>query len=261
MKIVILGVFLIFSRFSIASTGSGYQICPSVSTGYFADKRIDRTIIVNYEASSDHLIFLRCGQEQDQRLTSRGRQNSCHVYRSISTSDLCEKEKRSSKVSDFLGKFIQGLITAGALGGIDTYTVIENLVGSIRNTNMDPECIGTGLMKNIAINQNIEPSLAAYYEAIAEIAPFTGLVRLLNDNNEMGKNKFIFDTIDRLLIGGNGSRRIPASSSNQDSEKVHLKGPAYMVSRRNRNQTSVLVNQEMQAELCGQFPNIVSVPE
>ena len=260
-SVILFVVIYFFSFQSFSSSGSGYQVCPNISTGYLADIRIDRTIIINYEASSDYFVALRCGYEQTQQLNSSGRENNCHVYRSASRSDLCQREQRISKVTSFLSSVLEGAVNAAATGGVSALDKARTAISAIRSVQMQPECLGISLLKNIATGNNIENSLQVYYDTIVELRPFTGLVRYLNDDSEIGKNRLVFDTLDGLLIGDNGSRRIASRGDSNEGEKIRLRGPAYIVSQRNQSQTDLLVDEEDKAGLCTKFPDIVSDEE
>lgn len=256
LAIIITGVFVYINAYSISD--SGFNVCPDVSTGFYAASKTHRTIVVNYEPKNDYFVLLRCGTDQKQRLLSNLSDNSCHIYRKGTKTALCKRERTLSKVTALLANVTEGLFDAAILGGTSTLRKIGLVINGARTAGLEPECLGVSLLKNIATGVNVESSAKAYYEVQVELGPFTGINRVLNRNNDGAINAMIFNYLDSLLIGGNGSRYIAQSGQGISDKEVFLSGPKFLVARRSTSQTHLLVNQDKQQELCVKFPHIIT---
>ena len=259
MKITSLSLTLIISVLCLpayAVTSSGYNICPRVSTGFLAAISTDRTIVVNYHPGTGYFVVLRCGQEQRRPPSAEGVDNDCHVYRASSYAQLCRRERAMYKVTKLLADVMEKVPAAVVTGGVSALTQAQVVAQSLRTSGLQPECLGVSLLKALAINKNVDVLLESYYNAQVDLAPFTGVARVLNGTNSSSRNAWIFNSLDGLLVGGNGSRSKRANERQETSDIVILKGPAHLIVRRNTRTVTLLVNEDERASLCVQFPHI-----
>jgi len=253
---VILLVFsiLTFSNTALSFTANGYNFCSKVHSGFIADHLKDRAILVNYEASSDYFVFLRCGKNQEQLLSSSKNKTNCHVYRAASGTELCSHERSVSKLSAFF-KSVLGKNNDIDFLNPDLRSLVKVNLSALKAEGLKPNCLGGSLLKNIAVNKNVDAAVQSFFIAHKDLSLF---LEINEFKENIDKNKFVFDSLDQILVGDNGSRRIASAGDEGGSDKLFLRGPAYMKTIRSNMSTEINFDKNTKIGFCSKFPNISS---
>ncbi len=231
-----------------------YSLCPNVQTMYFSDPTVSRGIVMNYDPVRKYFVFLRCGESDTQRATARTQQLKCHVYRQGHESALCRDEITQSRVSRVISDVVDAGVSSLISGGLSNLSKVRRIINTARELSITPQCLGTSMMKAMALGVNSGAITETFYQAATEIGPLTGITRFAT-RNPAAKANYIFSQLDAILSPT--SRTVPDSRE----RRVDLAGPSYMTAVRNITDTDKLVLDTAEHQsLCSYMKNLGNEP-
>lgn len=247
-------VWIFFLFISIKAYSQQYTlhpICEGVKTVHITDPIIARSLIVNYDPTSKKYVFLRCGDSDSEKL-KRDVLKTCHIYKSGFEADLCQDEKNYLKLTQILKKGLEAGVGVAVTGGISEFSALGKAVQLIREARMNPDCLGLGLMRQLALYGHDHDLFFMYYDVQVKLLPFESWGNLIPKSQETpqslnNKSSFVVQRLDYTL---NPSMR----NQPLDRKKIKLNGqPYFMGTLRKGGIGNLEIIESKKAEFCDFF--------
>ena len=211
-----------------------YSLCPNIQSVLYSDPTRNRSIVMNYDPVKKYFVFLRCGESDTARTTSRTQENKCHIYQQGHESALCRSEITQSRVSRVIADVVDAGVSTAIYGPMSNLSKVRRIIDTARQLRVTPQCLGTSMMKAMVLGVNSSAITDTFYQAATEIGPMTGLTRFAT-RNPAAKASYVFSQLDSIIAPG--SRAIGAGNE----RGVNLTGPSYMTAQRNNTDVDRLV--------------------
>ncbi len=250
--LAIVGSFLI--HFEALAETRAYSLCPNIQSVHYSDPKKNRSIVMNYDPVRKYFVFLRCGESDTARTTSRVQENKCHIYRQGHEGALCRDEITQSRVSRVISDVVDAGVSTAIYGPMSNLSKVRRIISTARQLSITPQCLGTSMMKAMALGVNSSAITDTFYQASTEIGPMTGLTRFAT-RNPTAKASYVFSQVNSIISPGSGSK------GSDDERRVNLTGPSYMTAQRNNTDTDRLVLDTAEHHsLCTYMKNLGNEP-